>query len=289
MKRVKTVAIIGVGLIGGSLGMALKKKTDIRIIGIGRHRHKLEKALRCRAVDEITTDFLEGAKDADVLVVATPVNMIAKTIKRVLPRLKKGCVITDVGSVKGSVIDEVEKVIKGKKLYFVGAHPMAGSEQKGIEVAKADLFRDAVCVITPSETSSPQAIRAVRLIWQKTGAKIISMPSKKHDNMVSYTSHLPHVLAFSLVSIVHQMSKKDKNINLLTAGSFKDLTRVASSDPGLWTQICIQNKKSMVSAIGQFMKILRKAEQDIKRSNRVRLLKSFSSAKYVRDSILNKK
>ena len=289
MKQIKTVAIIGVGLIGGSIGMALKKRTKIRVIGIGRHRHKLLKALKLGAVDEITTDFCLGVKSADLVVIATPVDVIGLTVKKVLGCLKKGCIITDVGSVKGTVVKEMERIISKRCLFFIGGHPMAGSEQKGVDVARNNLFNNAVCILTPSGKSSSEAVRIVQDIWQKAGAKVIKMSPARHDEIVSCTSHLPHILASSLVDLVHKLDKKDENVSLLTAGSFRDLTRVASSDPMLWTEICLNNRTSILSAIKQFSLILKQIETAINQNNRVKLLKSFSDSKKVRDNIFSKR
>lgn len=288
MKQIKTVAIIGVGLIGGSIGMALKKKTKMKIIGVGRHRHKLLKALKLRAVDEITTDFCLGVKNADLVIIATPVDVIGLTVKKILPCLKEGCIITDVGSVKGSVVKEIQKIISKRCLFFIGGHPMAGSEQKGVDVARNNLFDNAVCVLTPSSKSSSGALKIVQDIWQKAGAKVIKMSPVRHDNIVSCTSHLPHILASSLVDLVYKLDKKDRNVSLLTAGSFRDITRVASSDPILWTEICLRNKSSILSTIKQFSLVLKQIETLINQNNRVKLSKSFSNSKKVRDNILSK-
>ena len=147
MSKINTVAIIGAGLIGGSLGMVLKKKRTVKkVIGIGRHPEKLKEALRLKAADEVTTDFLAGVKEADLVVVCTPVGLIAPTIKRILPGLKEGCILTDVGSVKAPITREVAKMLAGRKIYFIGGHPMAGSEQSGISHARAQLFKDAVWI-----------------------------------------------------------------------------------------------------------------------------------------------
>ncbi len=286
MKQIKTVAIIGVGLIGGSIGMALKKLTGIKIIGIGRHSYKLKRALELKAVDEITTNFCKGVKNADLVIIATPVDVIASTLMQILPCLKRGCIITDVGSVKRPIVDEVEKIIYEKPLFFIGGHPMAGSEQKGIDVANASIFNNSVCILTPSKKSSPQALKTVQDLWQKIGVKVIKMPPSKHDKIVSFTSHLPHILASSLVDIVNKLDKNDQNISLMTAGSFRDLTRVASSDPLLWSGICLENRKQILLALRKFNLVLKQIEKLIRLSNKSKLLKKFLNSKEARDSML---
>jgi prephenate dehydrogenase len=288
MKKIETAAIIGVGLIGGSIGMALKKRTDIKITGIGRHYHKLEKAFQLRAVDEITTDFCQGVKEADLVIIATPVEMISAMVKKLLPYFKEGAIITDAGSVKGPIVEEIEKMISGHRLFFVGGHPMAGSEQKGIETARPILFREAVCILTPTPDTSPSALKIVKDLWIKMGARVIKMSPLRHDEIVAVTSHLPHILAYSLVDVFDQTAKNDPNVSLMVAGSFKDMTRVASSDPLLWSGICLKNKDNVLAAIEKFARILKEIEKLIGKKKQSKLLKKLAYTKNVRDNVFKK-
>ena len=288
MKKIKTAAIIGVGLIGGSIGMALKKRTDIKVIGVGRHRQKLLKALKLQAVDEITTDFCAGVRKADLVIMATPVEIISSTVKRLLPCFKKGAIITDAGSVKKPVVEEIEKIISKRRLSFVGGHPMAGSEQKGIESASPILFREAVCVLTPSSRTSPRALKTIKNLWVKMGARVIKMSPARHDEIVAFTSHLPHILAYALVEVVDQAAKGDPNVSLMIAGSFRDMTRIASSDPWLWSGICLENKDSILSSVKKFTLALKEIQRLIGRKKRAKLLKKLLHSKNIRDNVLKK-
>ena len=285
----KKVAIIGVGLIGGSLGMALKASRKFKVIGIGRHTEKLRLARKCGAVDEYTKDFSSGVAGADIVVIATPVDMIAGTFKKIMPFAKKGAVISDVGSVKDPIIDQVSrflksKIAKNKNLSFVGAHPMAGSEKTGVRFADKRLFKGATVVLVKDKTSGGAAFNMVRRMWQLTGARIQILAAKKHDKSVALISHLPHAIAFNLCRCAG--SPKDaKNISSLLAGSFRDMTRVAGSNPRDWAAICSMNKAEVRKAIDTFIDGLEETKNklgDIKA-----LEKMFSKARSARLKLLN--
>jgi prephenate dehydrogenase len=249
------IAIIGVGLIGGSLGMALKRKKlgkAYRVTGLGRSSAKLRLAKKRGAVDDFYVDWRLGVKDADVIVVCTPVDRIAASIKRILPYVKRGAVITDAGSVKGQVIKEA-----GKKIAFVGVHPMAGSEKAGVRFAQADLFDNACAVIAEETTAGAKQIGIVKKMWSDAGARTLSMSAKDHDRITAFTSHVPHLLAFSLAKRLGELDKKDKRITKLIAGSFRDLTRVAGSNPSDWAAICNYNKKEIIGVIDWLTRELR--------------------------------
>lgn len=262
----KKVAIIGVGLIGGSLGMALRKSGKFRVIGVGRHLDKLRLAKRRGAVDEYTTDFFAGVSDADIVVIAAPVDLIAKTAKKIIPCLKRNTVLTDVGSVKGPVIDELRNILKSKtakskNLSFVGAHPMAGSEKTGVRFAGKELFKGATVVLV-RDKSAGTAFNAVREMWRLTGAKIKVLEAKKHDKSVALISHLPHVIAFNLCRCAG--SPKDaKNISSLLAGSFRDMTRVADASPRDWAAICSMNKAEVKKAIDTFIAVMKETKNKL--------------------------
>jgi prephenate dehydrogenase len=278
------IAIIGVGLIGGSLGMALKRKAlrgSYRVAGLGRKISKLKLAKRLGAVDEIFTDWGAGVKDADVIVICTPVNLIAKTIKAVLPYTKPGAVITDVGSVKKRVIKEVLNI---KKLSFVGVHPMAGAEKAGVRFAQADLFSKATVIFADETTASSGQLRTVKKMWKDTGASIVSMPAGEHDRVVSFTSHMPHVIAFVMAKRLGELDKKDKRAKKLIAGSFKDLTRVAASGPADWAAICNFNKEELKKSIEWFIKELSGSEKQL--GNIKKLTKIFETGKNARRKLI---
>ncbi|MDI6641602.1 MAG: prephenate dehydrogenase [Elusimicrobiota bacterium] len=285
--RKYNIAIIGVGLIGGSLGMALKKlkvkttcsadTSKLKVIGIGRHKHKLQLAKRIGAVDEYTTNFADGVKNADIVVIATPVDTIVPMVKKILPFLKPGCIITDVGSVKKPIVVGVERLLSRPttqtsfgchglvstnsqlSTYFVGAHPLAGSEKTGVKFATADMFKDATVVITPTGNKTGRYAKALKTIsdmWRSVGGKVIYISPEDHDQLVSITSHLPHVLSAALVEIVNRRNKVDNRTKRFLAGSFRDITRISDSDASGWAAICQQNKEELTKTISSYIQIL---------------------------------
>ena len=288
MKK-KKVTIIGVGLIGGSLGIALKASRKFLVTGIGRHTDKLRLAKKRGAVDRFTKSYAIGVAESDIVVVATPVDLIAGTVKKIIPYLKKGAVVTDVGSVKGPIIEEIRKILqsnvaKGKNLSFVGAHPMAGSEKTGVRFAEKGLFKGATVVLVRDKSSGGAAFNLIKKMWQVTGAKIKVLSAKKHDKSVALISHLPHVIAFNLCRCAG--SPKDaKDISSLLAGSFRDMTRVAGSNPRDWAAICGMNKAEVRKAIDTFIDALKETKNklgDIKALERI-----FSKARSARLELLN--
>jgi len=270
-----TVSIIGVGLIGGSLGKAIKNsKLKIKkVIGIGRHIEKLETAKEIGVIDEYTTDFIEGVKNADIVVVATPVNTIVPIVKKILPFIKPDCVVTDVGSVKKQIVKEI------KYPNFVGAHPLAGSEKVGVQYSSSEMFKNATVAITPSENTSQYAIKKVSELWKSIGAKILMISPDQHDKLVAITSHLPHILSSAFVNIVWQENTKNKNISKLLAGSFRDFTRISDSDPYNWSEICYYNQNEIKKKLENYIRILKNLKLD-------NLLSFFSQAKNKRWQLL---
>jgi prephenate dehydrogenase len=260
----KKIAIIGMGLIGGSLGLALKKKAPgkYHITALGRNPAKLMIAKNMKAADVITVDTATGVKDADIIVICTPVNLIAATVKKILPYVKQGAIITDAGSVKSSVLNEVQKVLSLsqisnlKSVAFVGAHPMAGSEKYGITAARSGLYEGAAVVLTPERNTSKKALNEVKAMWKDAGTKTLCLGAAAHDKIVALVSHLPHVIAFNLCAELDLLSKTNKLAPKLAAGSFKDLTRVASSNLADWAVICCANKTALSNAIDSFIKEL---------------------------------
>jgi len=286
----KKIAIIGVGLIGGSLGMALRAKSAgaYRVIGLGRNEKKLKLAKRLGAVDDFTTDWAKGVKDADIVVVCTPVDLIAESVRRILPFIKQGAIITDVGSVKASVAKEVQKVLSrlpspvSRLPVFIGGHPLAGAERSGVESASASLFNKASVVLVGARGSS--ALGAIIKMWKKTGADVIVMEPERHDRIVSTTSHLPHVLAFNLCLAVKSLQGKDPQASRLLAGSFKDMTRVADSNPRDWAAICHNNRQEIARAIDSYTKELAKIKNSLSDTGKLEVI--FTSAKAARKNIL---
>ena len=244
MARFKKVAIIGVGLIGGSIGLAIKKRSLANeVVGVFRRDSTLKRALKCNAVDKAMMFIELGVNEADLIIVASPVHSIPKIIKIAAKYAKKGAIITDAGSTKAWIVNSVERSLtKSRKIHFVGSHPMAGSEHTGVEFAKADLFEKAPCIVTNSATTDRPSLNKVIKFWRSLGAIVKVMSPASHDKSVSLISHLPHIVAFGLAGSVPLRELR------YAAEGFKDTTRVASSDPELWADIFLTNKREILKA-----------------------------------------
>jgi prephenate dehydrogenase len=254
----KKVAIIGVGLIGGSLGMALRSSKRYRVTGIGRDARRLALARRKGAADTVTTDWAGGVRDADIIVICTPVDLISGVVEKILPHIKAGAIVTDAGSVKTQVLRDVQKLLKRKPaahVSFVGAHPMAGAEKSGVEHASRRLFCGATVVLTPGNAPAP-AIKSVAGLWRAVGGRVVTMPSREHDRVVALTSHLPHLLAFTLCLNAGGRGRGKARVGDLVAGSFRDATRVADANPRDWAAICNYNKDELKAAVRCFVRRL---------------------------------
>ena len=243
-----TVAIVGVGLIGGSLGRTLKtRRLAHRVIGVERREDRLHKAQSLGAIDAGTLSLPEAAQDADIIVLCSPVGHILQILPQVLAAAKSGAVVTDVGSTKEQIVRRADRAAA-----FVGGHPMAGSEQGGVEAATPYLFEEATWAITPSESSDPQAIQTVRKLAQSVGATTLLLAPDAHDAMLAVTSHLPHVLASALMRQAHLTQSRYPQTPQLTAGSFADGTRVAASSPEIWRDVCLSNRDALLEALQTF-------------------------------------
>lgn len=273
--KTKTVAIIGVGLIGGSLGLALRRAGGYRVIGVGRHPAKLRAALRRKAVDTVTVDMGAGVRDADIIVICSPVDTIAPLTAAVLPHCKAGAIITDAGSVKATVLRDVARVFTAANrrvrvpVSFVGAHPMAGLEKNGIAAADERLYRGATVVVAGAVNAAPRQIEAVARMWRDAGGRVCRMSPAEHDTVVALTSHLPHAIAYSFSALAGALMRAHPAARQVTAGSFKDLTRVAASDPRDWARICRANGSAVARAIDDLVRALSMVKKNLGRQARL--------------------
>ncbi|MFH1379581.1 MAG: prephenate dehydrogenase/arogenate dehydrogenase family protein [bacterium] len=247
MKTKKIIAIYGLGLIGGSLGLALKQKGYYRI-GIGRNPKKLAAAFTLGAADMVTTDVRDGVKHADIVVLALPVDRISAALNTIKPWIKKQTIVTDAGSVKGCIMRDAARILPAQ---FIGSHPMAGSEKSGIHYASGSLFKSAGCVVVPG-TKNPKALAEITGLWKQAGAEVIVTDAETHDYMVAVCSHIPHILAYAMMEFVGTLAKENPSILKVPAGSFKDMTRVAMSNPEMWAQILQSNKHQIMRALRMF-------------------------------------
>jgi prephenate dehydrogenase len=248
MQKYIAVSIIGLGQIGGSLGLALKSKSlkgRYHITGIERKKDALNTALKIRAVDNASSS-LQSAKNADIVVICTPVDTIASIYKELVKIVRQSAIITDTGSVKYQIEKEIIAFAKNRNYAsFVGSHPVAGKEKNGILSADAKMFKDAKVIITTLSKKLEKKEMVVVRMWKDTGADVVAMSAKKHDELVALTSHVPHVIAFLLNKIYQKTNRKNPQIGMLTAGSFKGITRVAVSSVDMWAPIFVTNSKNV--------------------------------------------
>lgn len=276
------VAIIGVGLIGGSVGLAIRKKRLAReVIGVFRRASTLKKALKAKAVTRATMSIGEGVKAADLIIVAAPVYSIPTLVKEAAKHAKKGAIITDVGSTKTWILDNVEKILKNSRsIYFVGSHPMAGSEHAGVEFARADLLSGAPCIVTKDAKTDKAALKKVISFWASIGAKVKVLSPEAHDRSVSLISHLPHIVAFALAGAV-----PEKELQYAAEG-FKDTTRVASSDPELWADIFLTNSEEIAKAARLFKKYCKDILKAVESGDYPKTVSVLKRAKAKRDKLI---
>ncbi len=280
------LAIIGVGLIGGSLSLALKDAGAVgKVIGCGRGKPNLEKALELGVVDCYSRDPLEAVKDADVVFLATPVKTLATVTKEILPGLKPGAIVTDGGSVKGEVVKVIEPLMP-PGIHFVPGHPIAGTERSGAEAAFPTLYQGKRCILTPTENTDPAALELVEKMWQLAGSNVTKMPLEKHDKILAAISHLPHMVAYSLVNSVGSYDHYEENILEYSAGGFRDFTRIASSDPAMWRDIAETNREALLEMMGQFETFFAELKEDIAEGSGEKLFEFFLRSKQLRDGIL---
>lgn len=285
MTRFKKITIIGVGLIGGSIGLAIKKKRLAKeVIGVFRREKTRKRALKHKAIDKATMFIAGEASKADLIIVASPVRSIPKIIKEVAKYAKKGAIITDVGSTKSWIVNEVEKILSDlRHISFIGSHPMAGSEHAGVEFARADLLESAPCIVTKTARTNKAALKKIVTFWSALGAKVKVMSPPAHDKSVSLISHLPHIVAFGLAGAVPV-----KELAYAAEG-FKDTTRVASSDPRLWADIFLTNKKEILKAGQAFEKYYKQILKTISKGDYSKIVNVLKKAKAKRDRLIYEK
>ena len=278
------VCIVGVGLIGGSLAKAMiRSKQATHVIGFGRDAQRLQAAQNSGVITGYTTDIKKALDGADMVVIATPVGSFESILKSIQPHVDASMVITDVGSTKTSVIKVAESVFGSLPSHFVPAHPIAGKEKSGFEASDGDLFVGRKVIITPTESSSAEAVEAVKSVWQATGATVDMMSAASHDELLAMTSHLPHMLAFS---IMNYLISQHPSASLYAAGGFRDFSRIASGDPIMWRDICLNNNEAIVKHIKGYRDTLDNLIDVIENENTTAIETLFRDAKSTRDQWL---
>ncbi len=268
MKLFNKVAIIGVGLIGGSLALAIKKrKLANEVIGIARHKKTLSLARKMHAIDYGSQDIGKVC-DADLVILAVPVNAIMELAPVISKIISPGCIVCDVGSTKRQIVSKLDKLLPD----YVGAHPLAGSQKQGVINSQANIFEGSLCILTPTKNTSRAAFLKIKRLWSCIGAKVVSLSCDTHDRILSLTSHLPHIAAFSLMNVI-----PEKYLTF-ASGGLKDTTRIAASDTRLWNDIFLSNQKNIIKAIELLQDKLSRIKSVIAKNDAKALLRTLNQA-----------
>lgn len=279
------IGIIGLGLIGGSLACGFKARADIPVVAFSRSEKALEQAYQDGVITEYSTDDLSIFKDCDLIFICTPVDKITYYVDKLIPIIKKDCILTDVGSTKKQICDEMEKY---DNVNFIGGHPMAGSEESGYKAAKEYLFENAYYILTPNVNIKKEQIDSFLEYVKILGAIPIVADSDYHDYIVAAVSHVPHIISSSLVNTVKNLDDERELMHTLAAGGFKDITRIASSNPEIWRSICFENKKEVLKVLQSFKDSIDEFEKFLMQDNEEQVYDFFDDAKNYRDSFSNK-
>lgn len=284
---IKRLTIIGVGLIGGSLARALKQVHAVQeVVGCSRDEQHLQSALALGVIDRYETDLALAVTGSDMVVLAVPVGAMEAVYRQIATHLSDDAVVTDVGSTKGSVVDAVQKAVGEFPARFVPGHPIAGTEKSGVEASFAELYQQRRVILTPLAHTDADALSKVRDMWQAAGAVVEEVGVRHHDEVLAATSHLPHLLAFALVDTLATMHDKVE-IFRFAAGGFRDFTRIASSDPQMWHDICVNNRTEILAMLDLFVSDLGRLRQAIADNDSEYILEVFQRAKQVRDQFCN--
>jgi prephenate dehydrogenase len=292
---IERLAIIGVGLLGGSVAKAVRAGGLAReVIGIGRDRARLQPAVRDGVLDRATTDFRDGLAGADLVLLAAPVLQNEALLERVWPLAEDGAIVTDVGSTKTGIVRAADRLRAGRALAFVGSHPMAGSEQSGYAFARHDLFEHACVIVTPTDVGGPDtprscvaashahALKIVTGLWEALGARVAVLDPEVHDRVVAAISHLPHLVADALVDAVVRF---EPGATAFAAGGFRDTTRIAASDPAMWQEIFVANRQALLASVGAFRMALDALEARVRAGDRAALEADLARIKRAREAV----
>ncbi|MBI4246575.1 MAG: prephenate dehydrogenase/arogenate dehydrogenase family protein [Candidatus Rokubacteria bacterium] len=281
---IQCLAVVGVGLLGGSVAKAARAHGLAReIVGIGRAERRLGPALADGTLDRATVSLAEGVAGADMVVLATPVGAIERLLAQVWDAVPSDALLTDVGSTKTAIVRAGEGLAARRPIAFVGSHPMAGSEQSGYALARADLFRDATVIVTPTDASEPRAVKAVSAFWEGLGAaRIVTLDPQAHDRAVAAISHLPHLVACALVDGV---ARFDAAALEVAARGFRDTTRIAAGDPEVWEEIFLANQAALAGATREFLRALAELTKAIESGNRTEVRAALARIKAQREAL----
>ena len=279
---INKITIVGVGLIGGSLARALKEKNLAKtVFGYGRDRSRLEEAKKHNIIDDYSTQIEKAVNHADIIVIATPVGTFRNIFSEVKPLIADDVIISDVGSTKTNIVDIAKEILGDKSQCFVPAHPIAGKEKSGFEASDGNLYIGKKVIITPIEDNSSESIQVIESMWKNVGAEVDFMSPQSHDDLLGMTSHLPHMLAFSLVNY---LVDQNPSASIYAGGGFKDFSRIASGDAVMWRDICLQNKDKIITHLRGYQSTVEELIDAIDQEERDKLELLFATAKKTRDS-----
>ena len=279
--------MIGVGLLGGSLGLALRKRSLAgEVHGYVRRESSIAECVAAGAVDRATLDLPGAVDNADLVVFCTPLAQMEELANVAASRVRKGALITDVGSVKQRLVSQLEPVFAARGASFIGSHPMAGSEKMGVSAARVDLFQNAICVVTPTATSPAERVDETEALWREVGGRIMRMSPEMHDQLVARSSHLPHVLAANLTAFV--LGDGSVEQAKLCANGFKDSTRIASGSPEMWRDIVLMNRENLKNGLEEFSSKLDEFRDLLEKDDPALVEAFFQHAKELRDTWVNR-
>ena len=287
MKLFGKMTVIGVGLLGASLAKACKEQGLVEeIAGFGRNRENLEKAQALNIIDHCPKSLTEAVSDADLVVLCTAVSTIAPLIKEMIADLRPGTLITDVGSVKESVVTDADKIIP-ENIFFVGSHPIAGGEKSGLEASSASLYQNAKCIVTPTEKTDKKALEKISALWQAVGMKVIELSLQEHDFIFGAVSHLPHIVAYALMNTLGALKTQEGHeVTAFSGAGLRDITRIASGDPVMWRDICLANNNHSLAMIDLFQEKLAEIRGSIEKGDGQALKEEFLAANKYRLSVI---
>ena len=282
--KFRKITIIGVGLLGGSLGLAVRRGgLAAEVAGYVRRDATVKDCEAVGAVDYATTDLLAAVSGADLVVLCTPLAQMRAVTEQFLPALKNGALVTDVGSVKAGVVRDLENLVARAGAHFVGGHPMAGGEKMGVKASRADLYAQAVCIITPTPRSHAGSVRKLEKFWQALDSRTVRMDAAEHDRLVSRSSHLPHLVAAVLARVVLDPRQPREQATLCATG-FRDTSRLAAGSPEMWRDISLSNRKNLARAAEAFIADLNRFQAVLKDGDAAAIEAFFSGAKTLRDN-----
>jgi prephenate dehydrogenase len=286
LQPARRIAIVGVGLIGGSCALAWRRAGVAgHIVGVGRGRTNLERALGLGVIDEIASDTASGVSGAEVVLVAVPVGQLSRVLAEMLPALSPGVLVTDAGSTKQDVVAAARDVLGPLLPRFVPAHPIAGAERSGVEAARAELYNGRNVVLTPLPETDPAALADATRLWAACGARVSTLSPERHDAVFAAVSHLPHALAFALVDMIARRGNAEQLFGY-AAGGFRDFTRIASSSPEMWRDICMANHHALLSELDEYVAHIAALREAVAAGDAVRMEDIFGNARRARDGWL---